>query len=377
MRVTFLRMEGVEKDVANFVLESGSGNQIPHHFDFINYSSPDTIPLASSQPTSHIAEFTPYTSQDLPLIQNSMPLALKEGPVVSAADIGDKKGATNGPDVGGGVVGASSQLIQSITLSSKAHPIPYTNDIQLTASMTNQNDGLRLDPLTMPLEQVQSTISTSQNAIRPLPIPPTVLVSMVPNSIQAADVEVSQGLADWQPAFEEHCDMSLSQRNRTTGRHALSMNQISTAGGDGGGTRLAAESPQHHNPSNLVWRSPSKPLLQAVDDVLDSDPNEADKSDSGSYYSAVDEPEMHLPIMLPQMSGQLNLFLKQHEHNSLNSNVNPINFMIKKKMKERRIAHSTYSTSESSMKIDTDSFISHFSESAENSSPVSLSTSLR
>jgi hypothetical protein len=170
-------------------------------------------------------------------------------------------------------------------------------------------------------------------------------------------------LADWQPAFEEH--MSPIQRNRTTGRHALSINQISTAGSDGGGTRLLAETPQHHDPSHLVWRSPFKPLLQAVDDVLGSD--EADES--GSYYSAVEEPEIRMSVMLPQTSAQLNLFLKQHEHNSLNSNVNPINFVIKKMMKARRIAYSSHSTSGSSMKVDTDSFISRFSESAENFSP--------
>jgi len=359
MRVSFDRMAG-EKDLATFVLESGSGNQIPDPFDFVNYS-PGTIPSASARPTSRIAKFTRPTSRELPSIQNSTP---KEGPAVSATNIGDGKEATNDPDVGGSVVGASSHPI------TVPRSIPYTNDIQLTASMTNQNGGP--NPFTTtPSEQLQNTISTSQNVIRPLPIPPSVLVSMVPKSTHPAGVGVAQELADWQPAFEEH--MSPSQRNRTTGRHALSMNQISTAGGDGGGARLLAETPQHHDPSHLVWRSPFKPLLQAVDDVLDSD--EADES--GSYYSAVDEPEIHMSVMLPRTSGQLNLFLKQHEHNSLNSNVNPINFVINKMMKARRIAYSTHSTSGSSMKVDTDSLISRFSESAENFSPVSLSTSLR
>jgi len=364
-----------EKDVANFVLESGSGDQIPDPFDFVNYSAPNDTPSFSSQPTSHIAEFIRFTSQELPSIQNSIPLALKEGPVVSAADIGDGKGATNDPDVDESVVGAS---FQRITVSSKAQPTPYTNDIHLSASMTNQNGGL--DPLTTPLDQLQNTISTSQKARRPLPIPPTVPVSIVPKSTEPAGVEVAQALEDWQPAFEEY--MSPSQRNRTGGSHALSLNQIATGGGDGGGAQLPAEILQHHDPSNPVWRSPSKPLFQAVDnDDLDSD--EADESgsyysaidSSGSYYSAVDEPEMHMPVMLPQTSGQFNSFLKQHEHNSLNSNVNPINFVIKKMMKARRIAHSTHSTSGSSMKVDTDSFMSRFSESAENFSPVSLSTS--
>jgi hypothetical protein len=135
------------------------------------------------------------------------------------------------------------------------------------------------------------------------------------------------------------------------------LNQIST-GGNGG------ETPQHHDPSNLVWKSPSKPLLQGVGDVLDSDSDEADES--GSYYSAVDEPEMHMPVMVPQTSGQLDLFWKQHEHNSLNSNVNPINFVIKKMLKARRIAHRTsvrtFSTLEPSIKLDTNSFISYSSE---------------
>jgi len=387
-------------------------------------------------------------------------------------------------------------------------------------------------------EQLQNTISTSQKAIRPLPIPPTVPVSMVPESTQPAGVEVAEALADWQPVFEEH--MSPSQRNRTAGSHALSdeksvagyedpgmdtlrgsfsafdstirartarrtsqssntshlwmwppaaaapydntvswmssglpppsdslaglkrhqlydapiprddtsslrapsvrsqlvnkrpmlklddqeivhsysrpgqpqlpvthehrqaihgsiltpngypLNQIST----GGGAQFPAETPQHRDPSNLVWKSPCKPLLQAVDDVLDSD--EADESGSyysaidetGSYYSVVDEPEVHMPVVLPQTSGdsgQFNSFLKQHEHNSLNSNVNPINFVIKKMLKARRIVHrmsvQTYSTSKSSIsKLGTNSsnsFVSYSSESAENFSSVSLSTSWR
>ena len=329
------------------ILESGSGNQILDPFDFAHHSPPNDIPSPSSQPTSHIAGFIRFTSQELPSIQNPMPLALKEGPVVSAADIGDGKGVTNDPDVG--VVGAS---FQPITVSSKAQPIPYTNDIHLTASMTNQNGGL--DPLTTPLDQLQNTIPTSQKARWPLPIPPTVPGPMVPKSIQPAGVKVARVLADWQPDFEEHT--SPSQRNRTAGSHALSLNQIATSGD--GGAQLPAETLQHHDPSNLVWRSPSKPLFQAADDVVDSDEDE-----SGSHYSAVDEPEMHMPVMLPQTSGQFNSFLKQHEHNSLNSNVNPINFVIKKMIKARRIAHSTNSTFGSSMKVDTDSFISRFSES--------------
>jgi hypothetical protein len=324
MGVALGQMEG-EKDVANFALESGSGNQIP---DPVNYSPPNAIPSASSRPTIQIAEFT-----------RPMPLALKEGRGVH------EKGATasrrNYPYVGESVVGASSQ---PITVSSKAQPIPYTNDIQLTTSMTNQNGGL--DPLTTPLEQLQNATSTSQNATRP-PRPP--------KSTQRAGVKVTQALADWPPAFQEH--MSPSQRNRTAGRHALSPNQIST-GGDGGGARLRAATPQHYDTSNLVWKSPYRPLLQAVGDVSDSDEAE----ESGGYYSAVDQPEMHMPVMLPQTSGQHNLFLKRHEHNSLNSNVNPINFVIKKMMKTRRIAHRTSdSTSGSSMKVDTDSFMSRFS----------------
>ena len=349
-----------DKDLATFVLESGSGNQIPDPFDFLNYS-PGAIPSASARPTSRIAKFTRSTSRELPSIQNSMPLALKEGPVVCAADIGDGKEATNDPDVGGSVVGASSH---PITVS---RAIPHANDIQLTASMTNQNGGP--NPFTTPpLVQLQNAIPTSQNTIRPLPIPPAVLD---PKSTHPAGVEISQGLAGWQSAFEEH--MSPSQRNRTTKRHTLSMNQISTTGDDGGEAPLLVETPQHHDPSNLVWRSPSKPLLQAVDDALDSE--EADES--GSYYSAVDEPDIRMSVMLPQTSGQLNLFLKQHERNSLNSNVNPINFVIKKMMKARRIAYSTGHSTSGSSKVDTDSFISRFSESAENFSPVSLSTSLR
>jgi len=343
-------MEG-EKDVANFVLESGSGNQIPDPFDFINYSPPDTIPSASSQPTSRIAEFTRSTSRETPLIQNWMSLAPKEGPVVNATDIGDKKGATssrrNDPYVGGSVVDASSQ---SITVSSKARPIPYTNDIQPSASMSNRNGGL--DPLKKPLEQLQNT---SQNARRPLPIPPTVILPMIPKSKKPAGVEVSQELAGWQPAFDEY--MSPSQRNRTTGRHALSLNQITTGGG-GGGARLPAETPQYHDP-NSVWRPPPLPLPQAVDDVFDSD--EAEES-GGYYYSAVDEPEVRMPVMLPQTLGQLNLCLKQHERNSLNSIVDPISFLIKKMMKSRRTAHRTHSTSGSLVKLDTDSFISRSSD---------------
>ena len=370
MGTAFQLMES-EKDAANFILESGSGNQILDPFDFAHYSPPNDIPSPSSQPTSHIAGFIRFTSQELPSIQNPMPLALKGGPVVSAADIGDGKGATNDPDVGGSVVGAS---FQPITVSSKVQPIPYTNDIHLTASMTNQNGGL--DPLTTPLDQLQNTIPMSQKARRPLLIPPTVPVPMVSKSIPPAGVEVARVLADWQPDFEEHT--SPSQRNRTAGSHALNLNQIAT-GGDGG-AQLPAETLQHHDPSNPVWRSPSKPLFQAADDVVGSDEDESGSyysaiDESGSYYSAVDEPEMHMPVMLPQTSGQFNSFLKQHEHNSLNSNLNPINFVIKKMMKARRIAHSTNSTSGSSMKVDTDSFISRFSESAENFSPVSLSTS--
>ena len=298
MRVAFLRMEG-EKDVANFVLESGSGNQIPDPFDFVNYSPPDAIPSAWSQPTSRIAEFTRSTSRETPLIQNSMPLALKEGPVVKAPDIGDKKGATssrrNGPYVGGSVVDASSQ---SITVSSKSQPIPYTNDIQLTASMADQNGGL--NPLKKPLEQLQNTTSTSQNARRPLPIPPTVILSStIPKSEKPAGAEVAQTFAGWKPAFDEY--MSPSQKNRTAGKHALSLNQIST-GGDGGGARFPAETPHHHDPDS-IWRPPSHPLPQAVDDVVDSD--EAEES-GGYYYSAVDESEVRMSVMLPQTLDQLN-----------------------------------------------------------------------
>jgi hypothetical protein len=347
-------MEG-EKDVANFVLESGSGNQIPDPFDFVNYSPPDTIPSASSQPTSRIAEFTRSTLRETPLMQNSMPLALKEGPMVNATEIGDKKGATtssrrNDLYVGGSVVDAASQ---SITVPSKAHPIPHTNDIQLTASMTNQNGGL--DPLKRPLEQLQNAISTSQNARRPLPIPPTVILSIIPKSEKPSGVEVAQAFAGWQPAFDEY--MSPSQKNRTARKHALSLNQIST-GGDGGGTRLPAETPHHHDP-NSVWRPPSHPLPQAVDDVVDSD--EAEES-GGYYYCAVDESEVRMPVVLPQTLDQLNLFLKQHEQNSLHSNVDPISFLIKKTMKSRRTAHRTHSTSGSSVKLDTDSFTSRSSD---------------
>jgi len=409
------------------------------------------------------------------------------------------------------------------SVASIATPFPDYSDV-LPEGQTGSGEAQRLSNIP---EQLQNTISTSQKARRPLPIPPTVPVSMVPKSTQPAGVEVAQVLEDWQPVFEEHT--SPSQRNRTAGSHALSdedpgmdtlhgsfgafgsttcagiarrmsqssntslqmrppgaaapydhtaswmssglpppsdsltglkrhqlydapvprddtsslrapfvrsqlvdkrptikpdeqeivhsytrpgqqspvthehrqaihgsilipdgypLNQIST-GGDGGGAQLPAETPQHHDPSNLVWKSPSKPLLQAVDDVLDSD--EADESgsyysaidESGSYYSVVDEPqEMHMPVMLPQTSGQFNSFLKQHEHNSLNSNVNPINFVIKKMLKVRRIAHrmsvQTYSTSKSSIsRLSTNSFVSYSSESAENFSPVSLSTSLR
>ena len=404
MRVSVDRMAG-EKDLAAFVLEYGSGNQIPDPFYFVNYSPPGAIPSASSQSTSRIAEFTRSTSRELSeegLVVNAMDMgdkkratsrrndpyvggresvvepssqsitvsskaqpipypndiqltaSLKEGPVVGAADIGDRKEATNDPDVGESVVGASSHLI---TVS---RAIPYTNDIRPSASMINLNGDP--DPFTTPpLEQLQNTIPTSQNAIRPLPTLPTVLVSMVPKSTQPAGVlEVAQGLANRKPAFEEH--MSPSERDRTSGRHALSMNQVPTTGG--GGTLLPSEIP-YHDPSNLVWKSPSKPLLQGVHDVLDSDSDEADES--GSYYSAVDESEMHMPVMLPQMSGQLDLFLKQHEHNSSNSNVNPINFVIKKMLKARRIAHRTsvrtYSTSKSSIsKLGTNSVISYSSE---------------
>ena len=127
--------------------------------------------------------------------------------------------------------------------------------------------------------------------------------------------------------------------------------------------------------TNPVWRSHSQSFPQVIDDVLDSDLAE----ESGGYHSAIDEPEDYepedyepedhepedisdIPAIPPQMSGRLDLFLKQRRQRNSNLNVNPLNFVIKKEMKSRRITHRPHSTSESSMKLDTDSFISLSSE---------------
>jgi hypothetical protein len=442
MSVAFQLIES-EKDVANFFLESGSGNQIPEPFDFVSYPPPDTIPSASSQPTSSIAEFIPFTYRELPSRRNSLPLALKEGPVVSATDIGDGKGATNDPDVGGGGakppragrdwgsgLDLGSNGLDGIRWEWVTSTTGYATRIGFGPEWRHSHSGSVVGASSQPI-----TVSSKAQ----LPISPTVPVSMVPKSTQPAGVEVAQsnntntsylrimmlppGAAaprdprsrvKWRQLYDAPVPRNSNEasslrapsvRSQSVNKrptikfddqeiaHSYSrprqsqspaahqhpqaingstlipdgypLNQIST-GGNGG------ETPQHHDPSNLVWKSPSKPLLQGVGDVLDSDSDEADES--GSYYSAVDEPEMHMPVMVPQTSGQLDLFWKQHEHNSLNSNVNPINFVIKKMLKARRIVHSTYSTSGSSMKVDTDSFVSHFSESAEDFSLESLST---
>jgi hypothetical protein len=69
-----------EKDLATCVLESG-GNQILDPFDFINYSPPDAIPSASSQPTSRIAGSTSIasiTSSNVPeQLQNTISTSQK------------------------------------------------------------------------------------------------------------------------------------------------------------------------------------------------------------------------------------------------------------------------------------------------------------
>ena len=453
-----------EKDLATFVLKSGSGNKLPDPFDFVNYS-PVAIPSAWVGLTSRIAEFTRSTSRVAPPQQH---MSNEAGP---SAIPTRRRFFFRRPSSNASTTSVASDASISTTLPDYSDVLPE-----------GQTELGEVPRSSIVPEQLPNTISTSQRARRSLP-------------------RMGTRLADWQPVLEGH--MSPSQRNRTAGIHALSdekgvagyedpgmdtlrrwfgafgsiihartprrmsqssntsnrqmrplgavtpydytpswvssslpppqsladmkwhrlddapvsrddasslrapsvrsqlvnkrltikfddqeivnssirpgqpqsptthehrqaihgpilipdgypRNQIST-GGDGGGAQLPAETLQHHDPSNPVWRSPSKPLFQAVDDVLDSD-----------------EPEMRMPVMLPQTSGQFNSFLKQHEHNSLNSNVNPINFVIKKMMKARRIAHSTYSTSVSSMKVDTDSFISRFSDSAENFSPASL-----
>lgn len=392
MKVAFERTEP-EKDVEIFIREYGIG-KIPDTSDFVTGSAPDSTPSASAQPTSRIAGVVRSISREIPLLQNSMPL--EEGP--AADTTGVNEGGTafkkNEPYTSESVVDPSCQ---PTAMSSKAQPVPDTNGIQLTASMAkNQNDNV--DALTKQLEELQ--VSTSQNTRRPLTNPPTV-DSMVPKFTQPAGAEIAQALTDHEPALPgEHTSPRL--RSSSTGRHALSLRQaFISGGGDDDGAPLPTTAPhqdqpiltpqqrqmlmgQHHqmlaaqpqqqeqmfqllqqqprmvhvlyHDSIPVWRSPSRLLSQAMDD------SDVQVEESGGYcHSSVDEPEVHTPVMLPQLtSDRLNLFLRQQHQHSLNSNVNPINFVIQKRMKLRRIATRVHSlsTSGSSIKLGTDSFIS-------------------
>jgi len=113
----------------NFVREYGTGNQIPDPPAFVNYQAPDAIPSSSARPTCRAAQFVRSTSREIPLRQNSMPP--EEEPVVNAAGIGAGGGAIasrrNETYTSEGVVDVSRQPTRSMTTSSQAPTIPYTN----------------------------------------------------------------------------------------------------------------------------------------------------------------------------------------------------------------------------------------------------------
>jgi len=373
-----------KKYVKDFAWEYGTGDQIPDP-DFFTHA--DGTPSALAQRTSRTAEFVRSTSRE-PLRQNSDDsIPLQEGPVTNIAGVGDE-GATafqnNEPYTSESAVDDFPELTAAL---SGVQQIPDTHGIQLSASMTNQNGGVEA---LKQMEELQ--VSVSQNTRSP--------DSMVPKLTQPVGAEVAQAsVADHQVALlGEHT--SLTPR-----RHSPSPSQVFTGGGGApfptatiqqdqpiqvagysgwenglqhSVTLATAISGSNERPqqqqmltvqrqlqrmdhgANLVWRSPSQLLPRSLDNVLDSDPA---KESRECYDSAVDHPE-GMPLMsgiLPQTPGGLNLFMKQrHQRNASNSNVNPINFEIKKRMKTRRIVFRTDSTSESSisMKLDTESYIS-------------------
>ncbi|KJA28834.1 hypothetical protein HYPSUDRAFT_621926 [Hypholoma sublateritium FD-334 SS-4] len=85
IRVALELMEP-EKDMESFVIEYGTGNEIPDPPHFVNYQAADAIPSASARPTSRPAHFRRETSREIPLRQNTMPQ--EPEPIINAAGVG-------------------------------------------------------------------------------------------------------------------------------------------------------------------------------------------------------------------------------------------------------------------------------------------------
>ena len=125
----------LEKEMAGFVRDYGTGNQIPDPPAFVNYQTPDAIPSSSARPTSRPAQFNRSSSRELPIRHNS--IQPDEEPLINTAGVGAGGGLrrtdshihenvdlSRQPTRGGG--GGSSSQHQS-QQSQQQQQVPYTN----------------------------------------------------------------------------------------------------------------------------------------------------------------------------------------------------------------------------------------------------------
>ncbi len=129
IRVALEQMEP-EKDMESFVLEYGTGNEIPNPPQFVNYQAADAVPSASARPTSRPAHFRRETSRDISLRQNSMPP--EPEPVVNTAGVGagggqgQKRMDSYASDVSDNLSRQPTRN-STVPVGSTQQTVPYTN----------------------------------------------------------------------------------------------------------------------------------------------------------------------------------------------------------------------------------------------------------